>query len=62
MEDLFAGTSEAFMHAVADKSQLKKSNNSLVVFSVVYIILNVGLVQHAGATGLIVANSISILL
>ncbi|CAA7410286.1 unnamed protein product [Spirodela intermedia] len=56
------GTSEAFMHAVADKSQLKKSNNSLVVFSVIYMLLNVSLVQHAGAAGLIAANSINMIL
>ncbi|XP_078428354.1 uncharacterized protein LOC144700738 [Wolffia australiana] len=56
------GTSEAFVHAVADKNQLKKSNNSLVVFSVIYIALNFVLVQNAGATGLILANSISMML
>ncbi|EYU32859.1 hypothetical protein MIMGU_mgv11b019734mg [Erythranthe guttata] len=30
------GTSEAFMHAVATENQLKRSNDSLLVFSLIY--------------------------
>lgn len=55
------GTSEAFLHAVATENQLKQSNNSLVVFSLVYLVLNVLLIRSAGAVGLITANSLSIL-
>ncbi|KMT04892.1 hypothetical protein BVRB_7g170590 [Beta vulgaris subsp. vulgaris] len=51
------GTSEAFLHAVADESQLKRSNDSLLVFSLIYVLLNVLLVRSAGAIGLIFANS-----
>ncbi|KAI9074257.1 hypothetical protein K1719_043822 [Acacia pycnantha] len=53
------GTSEAFLHAVASESQLKRSNDSLLVFSLIYIILNVVLIRLAGAAGLIMANSIN---
>ncbi|ESR34867.1 hypothetical protein CICLE_v10004737mg [Citrus x clementina] len=56
------GTSEAFLHAVATEDQLKRSNDSLLVFSVIYIVMNVILIQSAGAVGLILANSLSILL
>jgi oligosaccharide translocation protein RFT1 len=56
------GTSEAFLHAVANENQLNKSNDMLLLFSVIYIILNVVFIKSAGAVGLIAANSISILL
>ncbi|KAH0448494.1 hypothetical protein IEQ34_022294 [Dendrobium chrysotoxum] len=55
------GTSEAFLHAVANESQLIQSNLSLFLFSGIYILLNIILVRSAGAFGLIAANSISIL-
>ncbi|CAD5195468.1 unnamed protein product [Musa acuminata subsp. malaccensis] len=56
------GTSEAFLHAVANERQLKRSNDSLLIFSGIYIALNVILIRSAGAIGLIAANSLSILL
>lgn len=56
-----SGTSEAFLHAVADETQLKRSNDSLLVFSLIYVLLNVMLVRSAGAIGLIIANFTSIL-
>lgn len=56
------GTSEAFLHAVANENQLKKSNDMLLLFSVIYIFLNVVFIKSAGAVGLIAANCISILL
>ncbi|KAJ1426540.1 hypothetical protein SESBI_10284 [Sesbania bispinosa] len=56
------GTSEAFMHAVATESQLKRSNDSLLVFSLIYIVLNVLLIKLAGAVGLIMANSLNMTL
>ncbi|XP_051124143.1 uncharacterized protein LOC127246681 isoform X2 [Andrographis paniculata] len=56
------GTSEAFLHAVASESQLKRSNDSLLIFSVIYIILNVSLIRSAGAIGLILANSLNMIL
>ncbi|XP_020579205.1 protein RFT1 homolog isoform X2 [Phalaenopsis equestris] len=56
------GTSEAFLHAVANESQLIQSNFSLFLFSGIYIILNIILVGSAGAFGLIVANSINMIL
>uniref|UniRef100_A0A2P2LI78 Protein RFT1 homolog n=1 Tax=Rhizophora mucronata TaxID=61149 RepID=A0A2P2LI78_RHIMU len=58
---LLIGTSEAFLHAVATENQLKRSNDSLLVFSLIYVILNILLIRSAGAVGLILANSISIL-
>ncbi|GAB4858810.1 hypothetical protein Ancab_010288 [Ancistrocladus abbreviatus] len=51
------GTSEGFLHAVANEGQLKQSNDSLLVFSLIYVVLNVLLVRSAGAVGLIIANS-----
>ncbi|KAL1324787.1 hypothetical protein HN51_034930 [Arachis hypogaea] len=56
------GTSEAFLHSVATESQLKRSNHSLVVFSVIYVVLNVLLIRIAGAVGLIMANSLNMTL
>lgn len=56
-----AGTSEAFLHAVGTEDQLKRSNDMLLVFSLVYIVLNILLIRSAGAIGLILANSLSIL-
>ncbi|KAF6161349.1 hypothetical protein GIB67_025611 [Kingdonia uniflora] len=59
---LFTGTSEAFLHAVATEHQLKRSNNSLFIFSGIYIVLNVLLIQSAGAVGLIAANSLNMIM
>ncbi|KAI3778096.1 hypothetical protein L2E82_07119 [Cichorium intybus] len=53
------GTSEAFLHAVATEDQLKKSNNSLVLFSFIYVVLNILLIRSAGAVGLIFANALN---
>ncbi|CAN6458675.1 unnamed protein product [Victoria cruziana] len=57
-----SGTSEAFLHAVGSKRQLMWSNMSLLLFSAIYITLNVLLVQYAGAVGLIAANSCNMIL
>ncbi|XP_077242964.1 uncharacterized protein LOC143883503 isoform X2 [Tasmannia lanceolata] len=59
---LIHGTSEAFVHAVANESQLKQSNDSLLIFSGIYILLNILLVRSAGAVGLIAANSLNMIL
>ncbi|TYI52154.1 hypothetical protein E1A91_D12G227600v1 [Gossypium mustelinum] len=56
------GTSEAFLHAVATENQLKRSNNSLLVFSLIYVALNVLLIRSVGAIGLILANSLNMIL
>ncbi|XP_009784279.1 uncharacterized protein [Nicotiana sylvestris] len=56
------GTSEAFLHAVANEIQLKRSNDSLLVFSLIYLVLNVSLIRSAGAIGLILANSLNMAL
>ncbi|GAB2222120.1 hypothetical protein Droror1_Dr00013321 [Drosera rotundifolia] len=56
------GTSEAFVHAVANESQIKQSNKWLLVFSIIYVLLNLSLVRAAGAIGLIIANSINMAL
>ncbi|KAM0934289.1 hypothetical protein DsansV1_C32g0222461 [Dioscorea sansibarensis] len=56
------GTSEAFLHAVANESQLKRSNFYLLMFSVVYVGLNVVLIKVAGAVGLIAANSLNMII
>ncbi|PSS33187.1 hypothetical protein CEY00_Acc03573 [Actinidia chinensis var. chinensis] len=56
------GTSEAFLHAVATENQLKHSNDSLLVFSLIYLVLNVLLIRSAGAVGLILANSLNMIL
>ncbi|XP_075476131.1 uncharacterized protein LOC142517656 [Primulina tabacum] len=55
------GTSEAFLHAVATENQLKRSNDSLLVFSLIYMVLNVLLIRSAGAVGLIFANSLNMI-
>lgn len=55
------GTSEAFLHAVATETQLKRSNDSLLVFSLIYLVLNVLLIRSAGAVGLILANSLNMI-
>ncbi|PIN04800.1 hypothetical protein CDL12_22664 [Handroanthus impetiginosus] len=55
------GTSEAFLPAVATENQLKQSNDLLLVFSLIYIVLNILLIRSAGAIGLILANSLIIL-
>ncbi|EPS71927.1 hypothetical protein M569_02831, partial [Genlisea aurea] len=55
------GTSEAFLHAVATEHQLKQSNDTLLVFSVIYVVLNVLLIRRAGAVGLILANSLNMI-
>ena len=59
---LFSGVSEAFLHAVVTKGELLQSNAWLFVFSVVYMCLSVVLIRAAPSTGLILANSISILI
>ncbi|XP_022771740.1 protein RFT1 homolog isoform X2 [Durio zibethinus] len=59
---LLIGTSEAFLHAVATENQLKRSNDSLLVFSLIYVALNVLLIRSAGAVGLIFANSLNMIL
>lgn len=56
------GTSEAFMHAVATENQLKRSNDSLLVFSLISVVLNVLLIKLYGSVGLIVANSLNMTL
>lgn len=53
------GTSEAFLHAVASEDQLKRSNISLVLFSIIYVVLNILLIRSAGAVGLIFANALN---
>ncbi|KAL7253784.1 hypothetical protein ACSBR1_008180 [Camellia fascicularis] len=59
---LLIGTSEAFLHAVATENQIKRSNDSLLVFSLIYLVMNVVLIRSAGAVGLIVANSLNMIL
>ncbi|EOA30348.1 hypothetical protein CARUB_v10013471mg [Capsella rubella] len=56
------GTSEAFLQAVGGKNQLKHLNNMLLVFSLIYIILNILLIGSLGAIGLILANSLNMIL
>ncbi|XP_047316146.1 protein RFT1 homolog isoform X2 [Impatiens glandulifera] len=56
------GTSEAFLHAVATENQLKRSNDYLLVFSIIYLILNVLLIRSVGAVGLVIANSLNMIL
>ncbi|XP_074564922.1 uncharacterized protein LOC141821394 [Curcuma longa] len=53
------GTSEAFLHAIANERQIQKSNNLMFVFSGIYVALNIILVRSAGAIGLIAANSLN---
>nr|VDC84765.1 unnamed protein product [Brassica rapa] len=55
------GTSEAFLHAIGTEDQLKRSNDMLLVFSLVYITLNILLIRSAGAIGLILANSLNMM-
>lgn len=56
------GTTEAFLHAVGTENQIKRSNDSLLVFSLVYLVLNVLLIRSAGAVGLIIANCLNMVL
>ncbi|KAK8965264.1 hypothetical protein KSP40_PGU014937 [Platanthera guangdongensis] len=56
------GTSEAFLHAVANENQLMKSTLSLFIFSGIYLLFNIVLVQSAGALGLIAANLLNMIL
>uniref|UniRef100_A0A453BIT5 Protein RFT1 homolog n=1 Tax=Aegilops tauschii subsp. strangulata TaxID=200361 RepID=A0A453BIT5_AEGTS len=56
------GMSEAFLHSVANEKQLKQSNDILLLFSAIYIVLNVTFIKSAGAIGLIAANSVNMLL
>lgn len=56
------GTTEAFLHAVVTKGQLAQSNVWLVVCSLIYICLSVALINFAGVVGLILANSVNMLL
>ncbi|GER45674.1 nuclear division RFT1-like protein, partial [Striga asiatica] len=53
-------TSEAFLHAVADENQLKQSNDSLLVFSLIYLILNVLLIRTADMIFRIIYSAIFI--
>ncbi|XP_042470954.1 protein RFT1 homolog [Zingiber officinale] len=53
------GTSEAFLHAIANERQIQKSNNLMFVFSGIYVALNIIMVRSAGAIGLIAANSLN---
>ncbi|RAL52633.1 unnamed protein product [Cuscuta campestris] len=55
------GTSEAFLHAVASETELKRSNDSLLVFSLIYLVMNVSLIRSAGAIGLVLANSLNMI-
>ncbi|KAJ4838056.1 hypothetical protein Tsubulata_035478 [Turnera subulata] len=41
------GTSEAFLHAISTEDQLKRSNDSLLLFSLIYVVLNVLLIKSA---------------
>ncbi|KFK25149.1 hypothetical protein AALP_AA8G072200 [Arabis alpina] len=56
------GTSEAFLHAVGTESDLKRSNDLLLVFSLIYIAANILLIRSLGAIGLILANSLNMIL
>ncbi|VYS66184.1 unnamed protein product [Arabidopsis thaliana] len=45
------GTSEAFLHAVGTKNELERSNDMLLIFSLIYVALNILLIRSAGAIG-----------
>ncbi|XP_027110524.1 uncharacterized protein [Coffea arabica] len=55
------GTSEAFLHAVATENSLRRWNDFLLFFSLIYLVLNVCLIQSIGAVGLIIANSLNMI-
>uniref|UniRef100_A0A0D9WYW6 Protein RFT1 homolog n=1 Tax=Leersia perrieri TaxID=77586 RepID=A0A0D9WYW6_9ORYZ len=44
---MLIGTSEAFLHAVANEDKLKQSNDMLLLFSAIYIVLNIVLIKSA---------------
>lgn len=56
------GTSESFLHAVAKEKQLVQSNLSSFMFAIIHVVLNILLINSAGAVGLILANSINMIL
>ncbi|CAI9092026.1 OLC1v1027162C3 [Oldenlandia corymbosa var. corymbosa] len=55
------GTSEAFLHAVATEKALRRWNDSLLYFSLIYVVLNICLIRSIGAVGLILANIINMI-
>lgn len=59
--DFESGTVEAFMYSVATEEQLQRANVLSFIFSMIYLGQNTLLRQSAGAVGLVVANSLSIL-
>eukprot|EP00890_Picochlorum_soloecismus_P004055 jgi/Picsp_1/4650/NSC_02020-R1_nuclear division rft1-like protein len=56
------GTLEAFLHGVASESYLHKNNLVLVVASLVHLVLSITAVKFHGAMGLLVADSVNMLL
>lgn len=56
------GTLEAFLHGVADKKYLYQNNMVLVVTSLTHIGLSVGAVTMYGALGLLMADSVNMIL
>lgn len=57
-----AGITEAFVHAVMDPSALTAANAMLVVFTAAHIASSLLLVKLGGAAGLVLADTISMLL
>lgn len=56
------GTLEAFVHAVADQSELHQANAALVAVSIVHIGLSVWGVKSSGAVGLLLADAVNMVL
>jgi len=56
------GILEAFVHAVADQKQLNKFNLYLVIFSVIYVVAAIYLIDIMSTPGLIIANCINMCL
>lgn len=50
------GITEAFLHAVASKADIGRSNQWFVVFSLTHMALSVALIRALGSSGLILAN------
>ena len=57
-----AGVTEAFVHAVLDARGIQQTNALLVAFSLIHLVASVVCINLAGAVGLVLADSINMIL
>ena len=56
------GVTEAFVHAVLDSRGIQQTNLLLVAFSALHLMASIFLINSFGAVGLVLADSINMLL